>query len=149
MSNGKEENMNDFEYEEITKKHDELLRRAELKAKMTKDWFEKFTDGLEIPGTETQKHTIRRIIRQFPDLFFYDHYDKYEVKKFELVENEHGTISLYVQAGMIGDEGTYAAILARDTLHIFIGKRGGITYVNDNCKVKRVKEEYIFQVVEH
>ena len=50
----------------------------------------------------------------------------YEIKKWELEEYDT-FISLVVEVGMIGDENTYASIYCRDRLHVFIGKKGGVT----------------------
>ena len=53
--------------------------------------------------------------------------DKYEIKEWEIVEYE-SFVSLYFSVGLKDDEGTMAAILGRESFHLFIGKRGGITY---------------------
>lgn len=53
--------------------------------------------------------------------------DKQEIKIWEVTECEY-FVSLVVEYGYIGDEGTLSAILCRDGAHLFIGKRGGITY---------------------
>ena len=55
------------------------------------------------------------------------HADKYEIKKFEIHENEY-FVAVVVETGMKDDEGTMAEILCRDSAQLFIGKRGGITY---------------------
>jgi hypothetical protein len=52
--------------------------------------------------------------------------DNYELKQFEVHENEY-FVSLIVEVGMKGDEGTMASIFARDRGQVFIGKRGGVT----------------------
>jgi len=55
--------------------------------------------------------------------------DRYEIKRWEIDEiGVNGILSLVVVVGLPGDEGTMAAIFARDHAHIFIGPRGGITY---------------------
>ena len=53
--------------------------------------------------------------------------DKYEIKKWQLEEFET-FVSVIVVVGMKGDEGTMAEIFCRERAHLFIGKRGGITY---------------------
>ena len=53
--------------------------------------------------------------------------DAFEIKKFEIEECTY-FVSVYIETGLIGDEHTAAAIVARDTAHIFVGKRGGLTY---------------------
>lgn len=57
--------------------------------------------------------------------------DKYEIKRFETRDND-SFISLIVEYGLIGDEGTLAEVFGRDSAHLFIGKRGGITYPMHN-----------------
>lgn len=59
-----------------------------------------------------------------------------EVKKFEMTEDEYGTVRILAEVGSVGDEETLAAIYCRDKVHVFIGKRGGIFYY-DNKKFKR------------
>lgn len=52
---------------------------------------------------------------------------RYEVKKFDVTEYDK-FIALYIETGMEGDDGTLAEIFCRYTAHLFIGRRGGITY---------------------
>ncbi len=52
--------------------------------------------------------------------------DCYEIKEWSVNENEY-FVSLVVEYGMKGDEGTLASIF-RDGAQLFIGKRGGVTY---------------------
>lgn len=51
---------------------------------------------------------------------------RYEIKQYE-VEDCGFFLSVYAVVGMKGDEGTMA-IICRDRVHLFVGKRGGITY---------------------
>lgn len=75
--------------------------------------------------TKAQEKAVERIKTMAKkDLFFGDNW---EIKKFEVTELEY-FVSVYVQTGIVGDEGTLASIVARDSCHLFIGKRGGITY---------------------
>ena len=60
--------------------------------------------------------------------------DLYEVKTFEVVCSFGGGVSVVVETGRIGDEGTAASILCRDYRHVRIGKRGGITLLNAKSK---------------
>lgn len=57
----------------------------------------------------------------------------YEYKQFTVNENKH-FVSVIAEVGMIGDEGTLASIVCRDRVHLFVGKRGGITYPVWNAK---------------
>lgn len=75
--------------------------------------------------TNTQKKTIERIKKMAEQTFYVK--DKYEIKTVEIDENEY-FVSLYIETGLIGDEGTLASVFGRDGAHFFIGKRGGITY---------------------
>lgn len=50
---------------------------------------------------------------------------KYEIKEWEVKDNEWGTVSIYLEIGLIDDEGTMAEYLGRDKLQIFIGPKGG------------------------
>ena len=75
--------------------------------------------------TKAQERAIERIKRQAKrDLFFGE---EYEFKIFEVTENEY-FVSVVLEVGMIGDEGTLAALICRDHCHLFVGKRGGIRY---------------------
>lgn len=49
----------------------------------------------------------------------------YEIKEWEVKENEWGSVSIYLEIGLIGDEGTMAEYIGRDKLQIFIGPKGG------------------------
>lgn len=49
----------------------------------------------------------------------------YEIKQWEVKDNEWGTVSIYFEIGLIGDEGTMAEYIGRDSLQIFIGPKGG------------------------
>lgn len=53
--------------------------------------------------------------------------DRYEIKTFEVKESEY-SVSVYVVYGLKDDEGTMAEVYCRDRAHLFVGKRGGITY---------------------
>lgn len=77
--------------------------------------------------TKSQERAIEQLkTRVKKDLFFGDE-NKYEIKTWEVTENEY-FVSVVFETGLIGDEGTAAAIFARDRGQVFIGKCGGITY---------------------
>ena len=69
----------------------------------------------------------------------------YELKNWEVNENEY-FVSVVVEVGLIGDEGTFASILARNHAHIFIGKNGGLTYPTKKGKIKRLKWINLWEV---
>lgn len=50
-----------------------------------------------------------------------------EVKQFEIDDCDY-FISVSVVYGLPNDDGTLAQLLCRDRAHLFVGKRGGITY---------------------
>ena len=75
--------------------------------------------------TNSQRNKINMIRAQAVNLHG-DFSKNYEIKQWEVEEYET-FVSLVVEVGMIGDENTYAAIYARDRLHVFIGKKGGVT----------------------
>ena len=53
--------------------------------------------------------------------------DCYEIKEWDLSEYEY-FVSLVVEYGMKGDEGTLGEVFGRNRAQLFIGKKGGITY---------------------
>lgn len=74
--------------------------------------------------TAAQERAVKRI-RKLAENCFYS--DAWEIKEWEVNENEY-FVSVIVEIGHKNDEGTLAAIICRDRAHLFIGKRGGITY---------------------
>lgn len=86
--------------------------------------------------TNSQKMAMERIKKLTNDLLYNDNH---EVKKFEVTDCDY-FISVVVETGIKNDEGTLAAIYCRDRAHLFIGKRGAITYpVYKNGKFMRKK----------
>ena len=73
--------------------------------------------------TSTQERMINRIRRE-AETMHGKYSDKYEIKAFEVNDNGY-SVGLFVEVGLIGDEGTAAQYLARDSVHVFIGPRGG------------------------
>ena len=63
-----------------------------------------------------------------------------EIKKFEVEENQF-FVSLFVEVGSTNDEGTLASIYCRNRVFIFIGKKGKITYYDQNQK-QRIGNQY-------
>ena len=96
--------------------------------------------------TKAQEKAIKKI-RTLVESDLYS--DSYEIKKWDIDENEY-FVSLVIEFGLKNDEGTLAAVISRDRAHLFIGKRGGITYpVSKNGKyyTKKFKGYSILQAV--
>lgn len=74
--------------------------------------------------TRAQEITIEKIKKEIPRFDFYNS-DEYEIKKFEISENEY-FVSVYFVTGRKNDEGTMAEVLCRKHRHAFIGKNGGL-----------------------
>lgn len=72
--------------------------------------------------TKAQQRKVDLIRRQAEKEFSFT-----ELKRFEVTENEY-FVSVFAEIGMPNDEGTMAAVFARDSVHVFIGKRGGMRY---------------------
>lgn len=70
-----------------------------------------------------EKNAIKEFIRS-------EKYEcNYEIKKFEIEEdNFTGLVQVHIEVGLKGDEGTLAAVFARNSATMFIGKRGKIRY---------------------
>ena len=73
--------------------------------------------------TKSQEKAIERIRK----LVESEIRDRYEIKVWEIKEYET-FVSVYVVYGLKNDEGTLAQLVCRDKAHLFVGKRGGITY---------------------
>lgn len=98
--------------------------------------------------TQAQEKAINRIRK----LVEKECGEAYEVKKWIVSECEY-FVDVVVEYGCIGDEGTLAELIARNRAHLFIGKRGGITYYatgKRNGLSKRTFHGYsILEAVEH
>lgn len=72
----------------------------------------------------------------------------HEIKRCD-VKQVSGDVSLVIVEGMVGDEGTMAAVICRTYSHIFIGRRGGIyVYIGDKrmpLKVWQVKYVELYE----
>lgn len=101
--------------------------------------------------TAAQERALKRIQKLVENEFYSD---DYEIKEWDVKENEY-FVSLVVEYGMKNDEGTYAEIFARNRAHLYIGKKGGVSYPvnkilkNGNHKnyTKRFKGYSILQAV--
>lgn len=74
--------------------------------------------------TNSQERAIKRI-KELTNEILYS--ENYEIKKFEVTDCDY-FISVIIETGLKNDEGTLAAVFGRDRAHLFIGKRGAITY---------------------
>lgn len=74
--------------------------------------------------TRAQETAVKRIRHLTDGLLFGDNF---EIKEWE-VEDCGSFVAVTVETGLKNDKGTMASILCRDRAHLFIGKRGGITY---------------------
>lgn len=77
--------------------------------------------------TQAQKRKINFIRKQAENMHGKQS-DSYEIKRWEVTDNEWGTVTLFVEIGLKGDEGTMAEYLARDSVQIFIGPRGAAKF---------------------
>ena len=88
--------------------------------------------------TSRQQATIEKIKRDLPHFDFYGS-DDYEIKEFDVKEYEY-FVSVYIVTGRKNDEGTLAACLCRKYRHGFIGKNGGLSYMNSKSNTVRQKK---------
>ena len=86
--------------------------------------------------TKAQERTIEAIKSGLPRFDFYGAPADYEVKTFDVEENEY-FVSVYIVTGRKNDSGTLAAALCRKYRHAFIGKNGGISYMNSKHNTVR------------
>jgi len=87
--------------------------------------------------TPSQERAVARIRKEAENEF-----DFAEIKEFRINETEH-FVYLFISIGMKGEENAMARLYCRDTIHVFIGKRGGITYPTENKKGKWCTKKYI------
>ena len=73
-------------------------------------------------------------IRKFMNNLMGKYSDEYETKSEEIQDIGYGYVMFYMQVGMKGDEGTMAAVFGRDTIHVTIGPKGGMSCP---CKSKK------------
>lgn len=60
------------------------------------------------------------------EVFNYEN-GSYEIKEYKVHENEF-FVNVILEVGMKNDEGTYASIVCRDRVQLFIYKKGRIEY---------------------
>jgi hypothetical protein len=92
-------------------------------------WNERPTPEITIPHLPAHARTWKR--------YWYRLYltDAHEIKHLEFTPFTVGNgIFVLLTVGRIGDEGTYAELFGRDTYHLCIGPRGGLSAVDKNAK---------------
>ena len=78
--------------------------------------------------TLSQKRRVQQIRESYPRSHCASgNENDYEVKRWEVDGDTYRHTSVIIETGRIGDEGTAAAILARNYAHFLIGPRGGMT----------------------
>ena len=93
---------------------------------MTKTLADGYTYATPDTITPQQATALCRILRDYNEDF--NGLGGHEIKEYEVHRSEYGTLSVIVEEGLIGDEGTMAQIFCRNRIHVFIGIRGGITF---------------------
>lgn len=91
--------------------------------------------------TPSQDRAIQKLIRKaWQAAAGYDlaYEDEYEWKRFK-VEPIGRTLSVVIELGRIGDEGTAASVFCRTRGHAFVGPRGGITYYERSGTRRRAR----------
>ena len=84
--------------------------------------------------TRQQERKIE-VIRNYMNGYMGRHSDGYEMKEEHIEElGVGGIVSVVMETGMKEDEGTMAAILCRNRIHVFIGPKGGVTCISRNRK---------------
>ena len=73
--------------------------------------------------TNAQERRIAQIEEIMMNLV--GHPETKEIKQKEIEEITENIVSLVIEVGEIGDEGTMAAVFCRQRAHIFIGPKGG------------------------
>ena len=98
--------------------------------------------------TKSQIEAIERIKRLAMERYS-NYAETHEIKELEVRDYDY-FVSVVIETGLKDDEGTLAEFIARDRAHLFIGKRGGITYpvtVNGKMIRRRFKGYSILQAV--
>ena len=98
--------------------------------------------------TDGQAKALCRVLKMAETFDFSHGKGEYEIKEYEVKDCEY-FLSVVIETGMVGDEGTMASILCRNRVHLFIGKRGGITYPcykNGKHMTKQLSKTTIFGV---
>lgn len=76
--------------------------------------------------TKSQERAIESV-KRLVEKHMNDCFNNGEIKEWKINENEY-FVSLWIEIGDKDDEGTWGQIIGRDSAHLYIGKKGGITY---------------------
>jgi len=87
--------------------------------------------------TPSQKKAVEWFKREFFDYNSHVTKEDYEYKEWEVQDHDYGMVSIVAEVGMKNDEGTMAAVFCRARKHVFIGKKGGFSWYDNNAH-KRV-----------
>ena len=93
--------------------------------------------------TPAQERMINKIKEVVTKEFL--HSDNYEIKTWEVQECKY-FVSLNVVTGLKNDEGTLA-ILTRNNILLFIGKRGGLSYMDNTATRKPLRNINLWEVL--
>lgn len=74
--------------------------------------------------TEQQLNAACGAVGRFAECKMYG--TNYELKRISATVGASGTLYVQATVGMVNDEGTMAAALCRNSMHIAVGKRGGV-----------------------
>lgn len=88
--------------------------------------------------TNLQAQALCRILKMAESFDYSRGNGRYEIKQYDVKEFPT-FLSVVIEVGMTGDEGTLASVICRDRAHVFVGKRGGITYYPTTSKSKDMK----------
>lgn len=69
----------------------------------------------------------------------------HEIKIWEVQDCEF-FVSVIVEVGLKGDEGTLASVFGRNRAHIFVGPKGGLSYPTKKGKRKALKFINLWEV---
>ena len=84
--------------------------------------------------TKEQEATVRRIRREADEQLIYN--EDTEYKTFDVKEHS-SFVTVRIITGRKNDEGTLVSLM-RNYVTVFVGPRGGLTYVNKRGTIKRL-----------
>ena len=99
--------------------------------------------------TQAQERRVEMIRKDIEKEFFPMHRNP-EVKEFRVEELECGIVSLIAEVGGVNDSGTYASIYCRERIHVFIGRKGAISYypysIKNGCTARNLGRRSLYNV---
>lgn len=99
---------------------------------------------LSVPETATkwQKWKVESLYNNVLQDLYGSTKDSYEIKRFDVDDNGF-SVSVFIEAGMKNDEGTWGSILTRDRAMFFIGKKGRLRHIDGKTNnLKQTKTWY-------